>query len=98
MSRIFHPCNMVPHFHVPQFHVSHFQRPRCNVQLDVKGRPHIRCALLRCADKIAYFVFLLARYSIGKLQPISDRRKSIFIKSFVVLSCIFMYVFSWGQQ
>ena len=27
MSRIFHPCNMVPHFHVPQFHVSHFQRP-----------------------------------------------------------------------
>ena len=24
MSRIFHPCNMVPHFHVPQFHVSHF--------------------------------------------------------------------------
>ena len=28
MSRIFHPCNMVPHFHVPQFHVSHFQRPR----------------------------------------------------------------------
>jgi len=20
--------NMVPHFHVPQFHVSHFQRPR----------------------------------------------------------------------
>jgi len=28
MSRIFHPCNMVPHFHVPQVHVSHFQRPQ----------------------------------------------------------------------
>ena len=28
VSRIFHPCNMVPHFHVPQVHVSHFQRPR----------------------------------------------------------------------
>jgi len=28
MSRIFHPCNMVRHFHVPQVHVSHFQRPR----------------------------------------------------------------------
>ena len=27
MSRIFHPCNMVLHFHVPLFHVSHFQRP-----------------------------------------------------------------------
>ena len=32
MSRIFHPCNMVPHFHVPQFHVSHFQRPPLIVQ------------------------------------------------------------------
>jgi len=31
MSRIFHPCNMVPHFHVPQIHVSHFQRPRRNI-------------------------------------------------------------------
>jgi len=30
MSRIFHPCNMVPHFQVPQFHVWHFQRPRSN--------------------------------------------------------------------
>ena len=28
MSRIFHPCTTVPHFHVPQVHVSHFQRPR----------------------------------------------------------------------
>ena len=31
MSRIFHPCNMVPHFHVPQFDVSHFQRPRLSL-------------------------------------------------------------------
>ena len=28
MSRNFHPCNMVPHFHVPQVYVSHFQRPQ----------------------------------------------------------------------
>ena len=28
MSRIFHPCNVVPHFHVPKVHGSHFQRPR----------------------------------------------------------------------
>ena len=28
MSRIFHPCILVPHFDVPQFHVLHFQRPR----------------------------------------------------------------------
>ena len=28
MSRSFHPCKLLPHFHVPQVHVSHFQRPR----------------------------------------------------------------------
>jgi len=33
MSRIFYPCNMVPHFHVPQVHVSHFQRPRCKLKV-----------------------------------------------------------------
>ena len=33
MSRIFHPCDMVPHFHVPQFHVSHFQRPHASAVL-----------------------------------------------------------------
>ena len=27
VSRIFHPCSFVPHFHVSQFHVPHFQRP-----------------------------------------------------------------------
>jgi len=41
MSRIFHPCNMVPHFHVPQVHVSHFQRPLANLQniFDSQCRP-----------------------------------------------------------
>ena len=29
MFRIFHPCNLVPHFHVSHFHFSHFQRPHC---------------------------------------------------------------------
>jgi len=37
MSRIFHPCNMVPHFHVPQVHVSHFQRPRWDYWLAFPG-------------------------------------------------------------
>ena len=31
MSRIFDSCNTVPHFHVPQVNVSHFQRPRVEV-------------------------------------------------------------------
>jgi len=52
MSRNFHPCNMVPvvillillilllvpHFHVPQVHVSHFQRPHTKVNLSVTSR------------------------------------------------------------
>jgi len=29
MSRIFHRCIFVPHFHVSQFHVPHFQPPLC---------------------------------------------------------------------
>ena len=31
MSCIFHLCSLVPIFHVPQFHVSHFQRPLMNL-------------------------------------------------------------------
>ena len=39
MSRIFHPCILVPHFHVPQFHVSHFQRPPSRGKNGVEPRP-----------------------------------------------------------
>jgi len=45
---------MVPHFHVPQVHVSHFQRPRCAVWVPVVQIAHQSVNSVESQRKISH--------------------------------------------
>ena len=66
MSRIFHPCDMVPHFHVPQFHVSHFQHPHASAVLAMG-----LCVSVCLSVRLSQVGVLLKRLKVGSHKQLS---------------------------